>query len=51
MLLILARGLDSILHVFANKENLAVWIVEVLWLNLTPGQVAKLFNDPTKYQL
>jgi hypothetical protein len=43
---ILGRLLHSLLYVFADKENLAVFVVKILRLNLCPRKAAKLFNDP-----
>jgi hypothetical protein len=46
MFLVLCGWLNSLLHVFANEQDLAVFMVDVLGLDFCPGQTAEFFNDP-----
>jgi len=46
MLLVLGGRLDATLHLLANEQDLAVLIVEVLWLDFDPSQSAELVDKP-----
>jgi hypothetical protein len=48
--LVLGRGLDAGLEFLANEQDLAILMVNVLWLDFAPRQSAELFDDPIKYQ-
>lgn len=47
MLLVLLRRFDSLLHLLTNQQDLAVFVVEMLWFDLAPSQVAESINNPT----
>jgi len=48
--LILRRRLGTFAHVLADKENLAVFVVQVLRLDLRPSQATELFDDSADCQ-
>lgn len=37
MFLVLRRGLNGLVHVFAYKKDLAVFVIYVFWLDFCPG--------------
>lgn len=46
MLLVFRSRLNGCVDILTNEQDLAVFVVEVLGLDLRPGQVAKLFDNP-----
>jgi hypothetical protein len=46
VLLVLCGWFRGALQLLANQENLAVGIIKILRLYLTPSQAAKFFNNP-----
>jgi hypothetical protein len=44
--LVLCRRLNALFEALADKQDLAVLVVDVLGLDLTPGKAAELLDDP-----
>ena len=50
MLPILLSRLNSFVDILANQEDLAVRVVEMLGLDLTPGKITEFFDNPIDFQ-
>jgi hypothetical protein len=46
MLLVLGRWLNTLVKVFTNEQDLAVFMINILGLDLGPCQTTELLNDP-----
>jgi hypothetical protein len=44
--LVLGRWLNTLVKVFTNEQDLAVFVIDILGFDLGPRQTTELLNDP-----